>query len=170
MAVLTEAQKVFIVQRLACFRTPSEAAADVKDAFGIEIPRQQVEYYNPTKGAEPAEKWRAIFTAARERYLQAVNDEPIAHERFRLAKLAEMLRLAEGAHGGHTNPKLVLDILEQAAKEVGGAYTNHRVLEHSGEVDTGKGVHIYLPDNRRDDIPDSIRNRMAKAGGNGAGD
>lgn len=42
--------------------------------------------------------------------------------------------------------------------------------EHSGEIDTGGDVHIYLPDNRRDDVPESVRDRMSTAGGNGAHD
>lgn len=42
-------------------------------------------------------------------------------------------------------------------------------MELSGELETTpQQVHIYLPDNRRDDeLPASVRDRMAGAGGNG---
>lgn len=37
-------------------------------------------------------------------------------------------------------------------------------LEHSGEIDTGGEVHIYLPDNERGEMPDAIRDRMSANG------
>lgn len=43
----------------------------------------------------------------------------------------------------------------------------HRV-EHSGEVKGGgQQVHVYLPDNQRDDLPEAIRNRLAATNGKG---
>lgn len=40
-------------------------------------------------------------------------------------------------------------------------------LEHSGEIDTGGETHIYLPDNRRSDLPQALLQREKAL--NGAG-
>ena len=52
MATLKEPVKIFIVQSLACRDTPQEVADAVKQEFGIEIGRQQVAAYDPTKVRE----------------------------------------------------------------------------------------------------------------------
>ena len=64
---LSDEVKYFIVQKLACFGTPSEVAKDVKDEFGIVISRQRVQLYDPTKkaGADLGAELRAIFEATR---------------------------------------------------------------------------------------------------------
>lgn len=49
-----------------------------------------------------------------------------------------------------------------------GASEKHQ-LEHSGEIDTGGEVNVYLPSNDRDQLPEAIRERMAGMTGNGAG-
>ena len=43
MAALNSEVKGFIVQALACFDTPSQVAAAVREEFGIEVTRQQCE-------------------------------------------------------------------------------------------------------------------------------
>ena len=51
------------------------------------------------------------------------------------------------------NPDLVLRIREQAAKEMGGAFTNHRTL--SGPGGEAVPLMVYaMPDNGRDDAGD----------------
>jgi hypothetical protein len=47
MAALKDEVKRFIVQSLACFDTPSQVAQAVKDTFGLEVSRQQCEFYDP---------------------------------------------------------------------------------------------------------------------------
>ncbi|MDR0070944.1 DUF2280 domain-containing protein, partial [Acinetobacter sp. 11520] len=51
MATLNKKQKLFIVQSLAVFNTPQETVSLVKEEFDIEVSRQQVESYDPTKFA-----------------------------------------------------------------------------------------------------------------------
>lgn len=48
MARLTEVQKEYIVDRLACYSSPTQVVDLVKDLFGVEIVRQQVQHYDPT--------------------------------------------------------------------------------------------------------------------------
>jgi hypothetical protein len=130
MARLDDKVKRFIVQALACFDTPSQVAAAVKDEFGIDISRMQVATYDPMKatGSDLSPKWRAIFEQTRKKFLDDVSAIPIAQQSFRLRALNRMLRLAED----RKNAALAAQLLEQAAKEVGGAFTNRREL-------TGKG-------------------------------
>lgn len=48
MAVLNDEVKLAIVQALACFDTPSQAAETVSQQFGISVDGRQAEKYDPT--------------------------------------------------------------------------------------------------------------------------
>ncbi len=125
MAILPTHVKCFIVQELACFRAPSEVAHDVTTAFGLQIDRRQVWKYTPARNPRLAPRWRAIFAATRSKYLRDIAVQPMAHLSFRLDALLRLARKAEG-HGLDRDAAL---IFEQAAKEVGGLYTNLRKIE-----------------------------------------
>ena len=143
MARMTEAHRRFVVMRLACFHTPTEIVKEVKELFDLELSRQQVHYYDPTvPSSRCPKKWQALFEETREAYRNVEADVGIAYERYRLEELQRLYERAKSM-GNQGNLPLALDILEQAAKEKGGQYTNHRVLEHSGQVKTS-GV-LLLP-------------------------
>lgn len=127
---LTDEVKTFIVQALACFDTPSVVAKSVKEEFGIEIPRQKVESYDPTKraGKNVSKKFRAIYEATREEFLKDTSEIAISHRAVRLRALQRMAEKAE-AQG---NMVLASSLLEQAAKEVGDSFTNRRELSGAG--------------------------------------
>ena len=97
MAALSDPVKLALVQALACYDTPSQEAELVKQEFGIEVRRQQVATYDPTKGAG----------------------------RNQSKKLVDIF-LSDSRGNSATM------LLEQAAKEFGGALTSRREL-------TGKG-------------------------------
>ena len=122
--------KAFIVQSLACFDTPSQVVELVKKEFGLSITRQQVESHDPTKanGRGLAQKWVDMFNATRERFQNEISDIPIANKAYRLRVLDRMATRAEGMK----NLALTAEIIEQAAKECGDAYTNKHKFEHSG--------------------------------------
>ncbi|WP_294258472.1 DUF2280 domain-containing protein [uncultured Comamonas sp.] len=126
MATLTEDQKVFIVQALACYDSPSTVAAAVKDQFGVIVSRQQVESYDHTKASSNgvAKKLVALFDETRERFLEGVAAVPVAKQVYRLRVLQRALERSEK----QGNSAMVLQILEQAAKELGGVYTNRKEL------------------------------------------
>ena len=130
MATLKGEVKVFIVQSLACFDTPSQVVELVKKEFGLSITRQQVESHDPTKanGRGLAQKWVDMFNATRERFQNEISDIPIANKAYRLRVLDRMATRAEGMK----NLALTAEIIEQAAKECGDAYTNKHKFEHSG--------------------------------------
>ncbi|WP_454691142.1 DUF2280 domain-containing protein [Achromobacter aloeverae] len=128
MARLTDAQQRFIVQALACYDSPTEVSEAVKEEFGIEVERSHVAAYDPTKvaGRGLAKKWRDLFFATRERFRKEVAEIPIADQAYRLRNLGRLYTRA--ARTG--NAALAAQLLEQAAREVGGAFTNRR--EHTG--------------------------------------
>ncbi|EPA0137233.1 DUF2280 domain-containing protein [Enterobacter hormaechei] len=130
MATLKGEVKAFIVQSLACFDTPSQVVELVKKEFGLSITRQQVESHDPTKanGRGLAQKWVDMFNATRERFQNEISDIPIANKAYRLRVLDRMATRAEGMK----NLALTAELIEQAAKECGDAYTNKHKFEHSG--------------------------------------
>ena len=130
MATLKGEVKAFIVQSLACFDTPSQVVELVKKEFGLSITRQQVESHDPTKANDRglAQKWVDMFNATRERFQNEISDIPIANKAYRLRVLDRMATRAEGMK----NLALTAEIIEQAAKECGDAYTNKHKFEHSG--------------------------------------
>ena len=130
MAALKGEVKAFIVQSLACFDTPSQVVESVKKEFGLSITRQQVESHDPTKanGKGLAQKWVDMFNATRERFQSEISDIPIANKAYRLRVLDRMATSAERMK----NLALTAEIIEQAAKECGDAYTNRHKFEHSG--------------------------------------
>lgn len=122
MATLTEDVKAFIVQALACFDTPTQVSEAVKEEFGLEITRQQVAAYDPTKRTTRnlAKKWREIFHATRKSFLEETAAIPIANQSFRLKALQRMYEKTSS----RGNFGMAAQLIEQAAKEAGGMFVN----------------------------------------------
>ena len=130
MAALKPEVRAFIVQELACFDTPSQIVESVQKEFKVQVTRQQVASHDPTKvaGKGLAQKWVDLFNLTRDRFLNEISDIPIANKAYRLRVLDRMATRAEGMK----NLALTAEIIEQAAKECGDAYTNKHKFEHSG--------------------------------------
>lgn len=130
MAALKPEVKAYIIQMLACYDTPSQVVEAVQKDFGIAITRQQVETHDPTKvsGKTLAKKWVDLFNLTRDRFLNEISDIPIANKAYRLRVLQRMSTTAENMK----NIGMTAQLLEQAAKEVGEAYTNRQKVEHTG--------------------------------------
>ena len=129
MAVLQNEVKAFIVQALACFDTPSQVVESVQKEYGVTITRQQVETHDPTKtsGKCLAKRWVTLFEDTRKRFRDDTADIPIANRAFRLRALGRMAERAETMK----NMALAAQLMEQAAKETGGAYTNKQQVDLS---------------------------------------
>lgn len=144
MAALKPDVKAFIVQALACFDTPSQVVESVQKEFGISITRQQAESHDPTKagGKGLAQKWVDLFHDTRKRFQTELSDIPIANKAYRLRVLDRMMNSAEKMR----NIALATEIIEQAAKECGDAYTNKHKFEHSGPNGGAMEVMSYTPE------------------------
>ena len=130
MAALKPEVKAAIVQMLACYDSLSIVVEAIQKDYGIKVTPQQVESHDPTKvsGKGLAKKWVDLFNATRERFQNEISDIPIANKASRLRVLDRMATRAEGMK----NLALTAEIIEQAAKEGGDAYTNKHKFEHSG--------------------------------------
>ena len=126
MAALKDEVKLAIVQALACFDTPSQVVDQVKQEFGLALARQQVAGYDPTKpsGKKLSKKLLEVFQATRQKFLDDVSTIPISNQSYRLRVLQRNLERADQ----RGNAAMVSTLLEQAAKELGGAFTNRREL------------------------------------------
>lgn len=142
MATLTEPVKLAIVQWLACYDTPTQVAQQVKEDFNLDVTRMQVSAYDPTKvsGRSLSKKLSDLFYATRKAFLEDVATIPIAQQAYRLRVLQRNLERADT----RGNAAMVSTLLEQAAKEVGGSFTNRRELTGKEGKDlvpeTPKGV------------------------------
>ena len=127
---LPEEVKTYIVQACACFDAPSVVVKSVQEEFGLQITRQKVEGYDPTKraGKNVSQKHRAIFEATRKAFLEDTSEIGISHRAVRLRALQRMAEKAEK----QGNMVLASSLLEQAAKEVGDSFTNRRELSGTG--------------------------------------
>lgn len=129
MAALKPEVRAFIVQELACFDTPSQIVESVQKEFKVQVTRQQVASHDPTKAAGKglAQNWVDLFNRTRDRFLNEISDIPIANKAYRLRVLQRMSTTAEGMK----NLGMTAQLLEQAAKEVGEAYSNKQKVEHT---------------------------------------
>ncbi|WP_180084867.1 DUF2280 domain-containing protein [Acinetobacter sp. YH12145] len=116
MAALKEPVKIFIVQSLACFETPQQVADTVKQEFKIEISRQQVALYDPTKhvGRNLSKKLKELFEKTRAEFRSNVYDIPLANKAVRLNELQKMY------YGWGENKFMKQGIIKQIKDEMHG--------------------------------------------------
>ncbi|MBG6211696.1 hypothetical protein IWQ49_006387 [Labrenzia sp. EL_126] len=120
-----------VVQLLACFDSPTMVAKTIKEEFGVKISPQAVEAYDPNKvaGRALSQRLRILFEKSREAFLEDTSGIGVSHKAVRLRSLQRMSDKAEG----QGNMVLAANLLEQAAKEVGEAYTNKHKHELTGK-------------------------------------
>lgn len=155
MAKLSPELKLYIVQRLAVFDLPATIIKAVKEEYGITVTSQQLQAYDPNtvNGAEMSKKLKDVFYATRKKYLEDTSSIPITHKAHRLAVLNRLINQAET----RGNAALAAQLLEQAAKEMGGAFTNRR--EISGP--NGKPIEAAVAMETID--PEKLSNEQIKA-------
>src|SRR5690606_10244480 len=96
---LTDEHKAFLVQRLACWDSPSEAVAALNEEYGVSITPQAAERYDPNKrmGANLAAKWRKLFEDTRANFIEHLERHvPEANKAVRVRLLAHAARAFKG--------------------------------------------------------------------------
>lgn len=136
MARITKKVKLFIVRMLAEFETPTQTSKTVRDIFNVDVTPQQCEAYDPTKrtGQDLSQDLRDKFFEYRRIANQELEAIPIANKRYRLRLLQQLVEKYPD------NPVLIPKWAEQAAKEMGGQFTNKQEVDH-----TTKGKSINMP-------------------------
>ncbi|EOR08649.1 hypothetical protein F896_01175 [Acinetobacter genomosp. 15BJ] len=139
MAALKEPVKIFIVQALACRDTPQQVVDHVKQEFDIEISRSQCQAYDPTKysGKNLSEKYVQLFNETRKKFDDGLIDIPIASKHYRMRQYDKLLNKVK-------NIPMALKIMEQAAKDSGGQFTNKIENSIKNEISYPSGLgHFY---------------------------
>ncbi|HCW5140821.1 TPA: DUF2280 domain-containing protein, partial [Acinetobacter baumannii] len=97
---------------------------------------QQCEAYDPTKktGQDLSEEFKTEFYRVRKEMNDNLSAIPIANIAYRLKRLQRFIDHEQFKE----NPVIVPSLLEQAAKEVGGLYTNRKEItgKDGGPVQT----------------------------------
>ena len=142
---LDEAARTYVVTALACFDPPSVVAEAVRKEYGVEITPQSVEGYDPTKkaGAKLSVKWSTLFHETRKAFTEETAAIGISHKSVRLRMLERMAQKAEK----QGNIVVAANLLEQAAKEMGNAFTNTRVLQGGLAISTPKTLDDFYGGN-----------------------
>ena len=128
MAALKEPVKMFIVQSLACFETPQQVVEAVKQEYKIEITRQQVALYDPTKvaGRNLSKKLKDLFERTRKDFRENVEDIAIANKAFRLSELQKMY------DDSGRNKRAKQNLLKQAFQETDARITKQEITGKDG--------------------------------------
>lgn len=115
---LKDEHKRFAVRCLARFIPPQEVADLIKEKFLVEITRQGVECYDPTKsaGIDLSAELRVLFFAEREAYGEEVAAVQIASKPERLKALGRLLDKAEQ----QANFRWASHLINQAREEIEG--------------------------------------------------
>ena len=122
---LQDHHRAFLVREFACYAGPKEAAAALREEYGIEIAPQSAQHYDATAGAgsDAAKKWHDLFAVARKAFLDDVEKRvPEAYKAVRIHELAKASR----AFKKKKNFIAMADMFERIAKEVGNVHTNRR--------------------------------------------
>lgn len=156
---LTVEQKAFVVQRLAQWDTPAEAAAALKAEFGVALTPQGCEAYDPGKRAarKLAKKWRDLFAVTRANFLKDLESHvPESNKAVRVRHLAlasRVMRQRGNYHG-------MKEMFEAIAKELGNVHTNRR--EVTGK--DGKAIEMNYTDMTPEQVQQELRAALGKFG------
>lgn len=146
MPALKENQKLFVVIALARFGTPEQVTEAVKQEYGVIVTKQQLGAYNPATraGKRLSAKLRKVFEDTRSEFLEDVKKVPIANQAYRLWAMNRLYEKVEK----QGNTTVAAQLLEQAAKEIGGAYTNRRELtgKGGGPIETRRNAQDFTDD------------------------
>lgn len=169
MAQLTDEVKMYIVQLLACYDTPSMVAESVAGEFNITIDRSHVQKFDPTKvaGRAVARKYKDVFETTRKAFLEESIQVPIASKIFRLRSLQRI-------HDNYITKKNYVQaaaVIEQAAKEVGGYYTNRIKLSADSDAPfttwltaiSGKSLPIIEEGDLIEQLPEPVKKETKKS-------
>ena len=122
---LNDVYRAFLVEKLACFMSPKEAAEALSQEHGVTVAPQSAERYDPYKkaGSHIAPKWKSLFDHTRQAFLDHVENQiPESNKAVRVQELAIAARHFK-ARGNYI---AMANMLERIAKEMGNVYSNRR--------------------------------------------
>lgn len=124
---LSKATQFAVIDALAQFASVADVQRTLREDFALEVPLKTIAYYNAAvAGNDLAQHLRDRFAEQRRDALLDLEGIGIANKAVRLRRLERIY------HQAGRNHVLALAALEQAAKEMGDAYTNTRKLQPLG--------------------------------------
>jgi hypothetical protein len=110
-------------------KLPQQVIEAVKQEYKIEITRQQVALYDPTKvaGRNLSKKLKDLFTRTRKDFRANIEDIAIANKAFRLKELQGMY------DDSGKNKRLKQNLLKQAFQETDGRVTKQEITGKDGK-------------------------------------
>jgi hypothetical protein len=159
---LTREQQVHVVMRLACYDTPTAIAQSLREQFGVEITRQSIEFYDPTKlaGKRCPKPWSDLFQATRAKLIDGTADIGAAHRLVRIERRARMAERAEQKEQFAAANALYNSI----AREVGGGFTNRRESGGRGANPAQvRSIYDYSDDELRAIVAQGLDQALAPA-------
>ena len=112
--------KTYIVRALACRERPTDILAHLQEHFDVSVDRKALSHYDPRLNDKLDADLKKLYEKESSDFWAEKNFEPINSLNFR-----QRLRMELFEQAGR-NLKLKLEILEQAAKDEGGLYSNRR--------------------------------------------
>jgi hypothetical protein len=163
---LTPAQQADVVRRLAAYDTPELIAKSMKQDLGIEITRQSIAFYDPTRNSRCPRRWSKLFWTAREDFLQRTADVGAAHGVVRVRRLDQMA--CDQMDKGNTAEARAL--LKQAADEMSRMAGQKEEGSHEGDRKLRELSNLSEDelDERRAAV--AARLRVERPGGRASGD
>lgn len=157
MARLKKHEKAFIVRSLAQFMEPSQVVEAVKENFKIEVSRQQVECYDPTKvaGADLSQEFIDMFDETRKKYIeQPIYNIEGANDIVQLQILSDLLISKKN------NVVMSIKLIDQIQKIIKGHY------EKKVEITGKDGTALF--ESMSDDDLDQMIAKLAAGLNNGS--
>src|SRR5258708_2044319 len=130
MTKLNDAQKAFVVERLANRHQATSIARELRERHGITVTPLTIRFYDPTSyaGGKCPKRWADLFHATRNGLNKEKAEVAAADKLVRVRWRGDMAVAAMEKR----QYRLANDILDSIAKECGDAFSNRQQLEHSG--------------------------------------
>jgi hypothetical protein len=127
---LPEEVKRRIVTEFACFRRSGEILKILEDEYGVtHIEQRNLFRYDASKGYSVCSpELRKLFDETRKNFIEGRADIHLQSQGFRLRTIQRLIEKAE-ALGTLAGFELAGRLIEQAAKDFGGVFTNVRQVQ-----------------------------------------
>jgi hypothetical protein len=88
---LTDAQREYVVERLAVFESPTAITRTLQQEFGVRISHQAIRRYDPTRSTGCPERWKLLFAATRQKFIEGKAGRGAANAILRTRKRERMM-------------------------------------------------------------------------------
>lgn len=141
---LKDEHKRFVVRCLARFMPPQEVESLLKQTYEVEITRQSIEAYDPTKvaGASLSDELRTLFSTERDKYTSETGAVRLANKVCRLEELQGLVKKAVD----NQNFRWASHLLNQIREEVEGTAKGRADLPGKNQPKANPALRVTIED------------------------